>query len=74
MVCRPVGTCFKALYSALSCRRAETDGGIKQLGTKYAMLPTIVDVPVPAEPPLEVNMKSDRATRDHVTGLRFVGS
>ena len=68
-----VRTCFKALYSALRCRRAETDGGIKQLGTKYAMLAAIVEVPVPAEPPLEVIMKSDRAT-DQVTGLRFVGS
>ena len=73
MVCRSVASWFNALYSALRCRRAETDGGIKQLGTKYATLAAIVEVPVPAEPPLEVIMKSDRAT-DQVTGLRFVGS
>jgi hypothetical protein len=54
--------------------RAEIDGAIKQRGTQYANLVLIVDVPVPAEPPLEVIMKSDRATRDQVTGLRFVGS
>jgi hypothetical protein len=33
----------------------------------------IVDVPVLTKPPRGV-MESDRATRDQVTGLRFVGS
>ena len=66
-----IGTCFRALYSALC---AEPEGTIRHRDTKYAMLYGIVDVPVPAEPPLEVVMKSDRATRDQVTGLRFVGS
>jgi hypothetical protein len=47
---------------------------MRGFGTKYAMLAVIVDVPVPTEPPLEVIMESDRATRDQVTGLRFAGS
>jgi RNA recognition motif. (a.k.a. RRM, RBD, or RNP domain) len=69
-----ISTCFRALYSTHGCRSAETDAPIKHRDMKYATLAAIVDVPVPAEPPLEVTVKSDRATHDQVTGLRFAGS
>ncbi len=60
-----------------SCRdRVKIAGCIQHgdAGAGVLCYAPIVDVPVPTEPPAEAVLKSDRATRDQVTGLRLVGS
>jgi hypothetical protein len=56
-------------------RRRTRSGGIRRETTDGVLYcASVVDVPVPTKPPSEAILKSDRATRDQVTGLRSVGS